>query len=60
MDIIVPEELQERYISPDLKCELYFDKYQNYVKAEVFLSREFNVREFNIPLPLNLVISDSV
>lgn len=36
MDILVPEELKERYISPDLTIELYFDKYQNYVKAELF------------------------
>jgi len=32
----VPEELKERYISPDLNIELYFDKYQSYVKAELF------------------------
>jgi len=36
MDILVPEELKERYISPDLNVELYFDKYQNYVKVELF------------------------
>jgi hypothetical protein len=36
MDILVPEELKERYISPDLNIELYFDKYQNYVKVELF------------------------
>ncbi len=36
MDILVPEELKERYISPDLSTELYFDKYQNYVKVELF------------------------
>ena len=36
MDILVPEELKERYISPELGIELYFDKYQNYVKVELF------------------------
>ena len=36
MDILVPEELKERYIAPDLNIEIYFDKYQNYVKAELF------------------------
>ena len=36
VDILVPEELKERYISPDLSVELYLDKYQNYVKAELF------------------------
>lgn len=36
MDILVPEELKERYISPELSIELFFDKYQNYVKAELF------------------------
>ncbi|MBO5352718.1 MAG: SNF2 helicase associated domain-containing protein [Lachnospiraceae bacterium] len=36
MDILVPEELKERYISPDLNIELFFDKYQNYVKVELF------------------------
>lgn len=36
MDILVPEELKERYISPELNIELYFDKYQNYVKVELF------------------------
>ena len=36
MDILVPDELKERYISPDLSMEFYFDKYQNYVKVELF------------------------
>lgn len=45
MDIIVPEELQERYISPELKKYVYFDKYQNYVKAEVFF--EYDEYKFN-------------
>ena len=36
VDILVPEELKERYISPDLNIELFLDKYQNYVKAELF------------------------
>lgn len=45
MDILVPEELQERYISPELKKEIYFDKYQNYIKAEVFFS--YDAYRFN-------------
>lgn len=36
MDILVPEELKERYISPDLSVELFIDKYQDYIKAELF------------------------
>lgn len=50
MDILVPEELQERYISPDLKKELYFDKYQNYVKAEImFCYGEYRFNSFENP-----------
>lgn len=47
MDILVPEELKERYISPELKIELYFDKYQNYVKAElIFQYEEYRFNSF--------------
>jgi len=50
MEIQVPEELQERYISPELHTELYFDKYQNYVKAEViFCYDEYRFNSFENP-----------
>ena len=50
MDILVPEELKERYISPELKKEIYFDKYQNYVKAEVFFSYDsYRFNSFGTP-----------
>ena len=45
MDILVPEELKERYISPELKIELYLDKYQNYVKIELFF--QYDTYKFN-------------
>jgi len=45
MDILVPEELKERYISPELNIELYFDKYQNYVKVELFF--KYDEYKFN-------------
>ncbi len=50
MDINVPEELRERYISPDLKAEIFFDKYQNYVKAElIFVYQEYRFNSFESP-----------
>ncbi|MGN0506691.1 MAG: SNF2 helicase associated domain-containing protein [Lachnospiraceae bacterium] len=50
MEIAVPEELQERYVSPDLKIELYFDKYQNYVKVEIlFVYGEYRFNSFENP-----------
>ena len=50
MDIIVPEELRERYISPELFSEIYFDKYQNYVKAELFFKYdEYKFNSFENP-----------
>lgn len=50
MDILVPEELKERYISPELTKELYLDKYQNYVKAEiVFCYGEYRFNAFENP-----------
>ncbi len=50
MDILVPEELQERYISPEFSCEFYFDKYQNYVKVELFFKYgEYRFNSFENP-----------
>ncbi len=45
MDILVPEELQDRYISPELHMELYLDKYQNYVKIELLF--QYDKYKFN-------------
>ncbi len=45
MDISVPDELKERYISPELKIELYLDKYQNYVKVELLF--QYDTYKFN-------------
>lgn len=50
MDISIPKELRERYISPDLKVEIYFDKYQSYVKAEIiFVYGEYRFNSFENP-----------
>ena len=52
MDILVPEELKERYISPDLNVEMFFDKYQNYVKVELFFKyAEYKFNSFSIKRP---------
>ncbi len=45
MDILVPEELKERYISPELEMQLYLDKYQNYIKVELFF--QYDKYKFN-------------
>lgn len=50
MDIDIPEELADRYISPELKCSIYFDKYVNSIKAEVhFIYGEFEFNSFENP-----------
>ncbi len=50
MDIDIPEELQDRYISPELKCKIYFDKYVNAIKAEVrFVYGDFEFNSFENP-----------
>lgn len=57
MELNIPEELKERYISPDLKAELYFDKYQNYVKAElVFVYQDYRFNSFENPKSGNYII----
>lgn len=50
MDIDIPEELADRYISPEFKCSIYFDRYVNSIKAEVhFCYGEFEFNSFENP-----------
>ncbi|MBP5653520.1 MAG: SNF2 helicase associated domain-containing protein, partial [Lachnospiraceae bacterium] len=50
MDIEIPEELQDRYIAPELKCSIYFDRYVNSIKAEVhFIYGDFEFNSFENP-----------
>ena len=50
MDLSIPEELRERYVTLDLETQVYFDKYQNYVKAEIFyLYGEYRFNSFDNP-----------
>ena len=50
MDIDIPEELQDRYISPELKCTVYFDKYNNGIKADLhFIYDKFEFSSFENP-----------
>lgn len=45
MDITIPEELKERYLSLPLTAKIYFDKYNNAIKAE--LRFQYGDYEFN-------------
>ncbi len=50
MDIDVPEELADRYISPELECKIFFDKYQNGIKAQVkFVYDSYEFSSFENP-----------
>ena len=50
MDIEIPEELKDRYISPELKAAVYFDRYNNGIKAELhFKYGEFEFGSFENP-----------
>lgn len=50
MDIDIPEELQDRYISPELKTSIYFDRYNNGIKAEVhYTYGDFEFGSFDNP-----------
>lgn len=51
MDIDIPDELADRYISPELKCSIYFDKYVNSVKAEVhYIYADYEFNSFENPM----------
>lgn len=50
MDIDIPEELADRYVSPGLECNIYFDRYMNGIKAEVhYVYGEFEFNSFENP-----------
>ncbi len=50
MDIDIPEELQDRYISPEFKATIYFDRYNNGIKADLhFIYGEFEFSCFENP-----------
>ena len=50
MDIDIPDELADRYISPDFKCSIYFDRYVNGIKAEVhYIYGDFEFNSFENP-----------
>lgn len=51
MDIEIPDELADRYISPTLECSIYFDKYIDSIKAEVhFIYGDFEFNSFENPI----------
>ncbi len=35
MDVDIPDEIADRYISPEFECDIFFDKYKDGIKAEV-------------------------
>ncbi len=50
MDIDIPEELQDRYISPELHASVYFDRYNNGIKADLhFIYDKFEFSSFENP-----------
>jgi len=50
MDIDIPEELADRYLTLDFSCRIYFDKYQNGIKAQVhFLYGDYEFGSFENP-----------
>ena len=50
MDIDIPDELADRYISPDFKCSIYFDRYAGGIKAEVhYIYGDFEFNSFENP-----------
>lgn len=50
MDIDIPEELADRYISPELSCKIFFDRYQNGIKAQVrFVYADYEFSSFENP-----------
>ncbi len=38
MELEIPEDLSDKYISPELSAEIYFDKYNTYIKAELYFT----------------------
>ena len=50
MDIDIPEELQDRYISPEFKAAIYFDRYNTGIKADLhFIYDKFEFSCFENP-----------
>lgn len=50
MDIDIPEELKSRYLTYDLKTSIYFDKYNNGIKADLhFIYGEYEFSCFEDP-----------
>ncbi len=50
MDIDIPDELADRYISPEFGCNIYFDRYAGGIKAEVhYIYGEFEFNSFENP-----------
>ncbi|MCQ2495376.1 MAG: DEAD/DEAH box helicase [Lachnospiraceae bacterium] len=50
MDIDIPEELQDRYLDLELKSKIFFDKYNNGIKAEIhFVYGDFEFSSFSNP-----------
>ncbi len=57
MDIDVPEELADRYISPELSCKIFFDRYQNGIKAQVkFVYDTYEFSSFENPTSDHYII----
>jgi SNF2 family DNA or RNA helicase len=50
MELEIPEDLSDKYIAPDFTAEVYFDKYNNYIKAELFFTYgEYRFNSFETP-----------
>lgn len=50
MELEIPEDLSEKYISLDFTSEIYFDKYNNYIKAELYFTYgDYRFNSFETP-----------
>ncbi len=50
MEFEIPEELSDKYITPDFKAEIYFDRYNSYIKAEViYIYGDYRFNSFETP-----------
>ncbi len=57
MEIQIPEELKERYLELDLSASIYFDKYNNGIRAELhFIYGDYEFNCFQDPHIANYII----
>ncbi|MBE5962892.1 MAG: DEAD/DEAH box helicase [Lachnospiraceae bacterium] len=57
MDIEIPESLKSRYLNLDMKASIYFDKYNDAIKAELhFKYGDYEFNCFDDPRPESYII----